>query len=299
MTKIEYVDRTWNPVTGCTPGLPCWERCWARILIEGRLRHLPRFKDGFLPIVHEDRFTEPHTWRKPSRVFVCSQGDLFNTAITIAVIDSIFAIAKVVKQHDYFFLTKRAKNMQTIIELLGLQLTDNIYLGVSAENQKFADERIPLLLETPAKKRWVSLEPLLGEVNISKYLIQPWICEYCYRQIPGSNNLPDDWITVWTSCICPECQKKIEKDGGINKVVGGAYAKITDPRCSKPINWVVVGCESGKDRRPCNIEWVRDIVHQCQHYKVPVFVKQLDIDGKVVRDINKFPEDLRIREYPK
>ena len=154
--------------------------------------------------------------------------------------------------------------------------------------------------ETMAKiNAVIGLEPLLGEVDISNYLIKPWTCEYCYRQIPGSNNLPDDWITVWTSCICPECQKKIEKDGGINKVVGGAYAKITDPRCSKPINWVVVGCESGKDRRPCNIEWVRDIVHQCQHYKVPVFVKQLDIDGKVVRDINKFPEDLRIREYPK
>lgn len=65
-----------------------------------------------------------------------------------------------------------------------------------------------------------------------------------------------------------------------------------------PFSWVVVGCESGPHRRPCKIEWVENIVNQCKHNKVPVFVKQLDIGGKCVNDITKFPKDLQIRQIP-
>ena len=65
-----------------------------------------------------------------------------------------------------------------------------------------------------------------------------------------------------------------------------------------PFEWVVVGCESGPNRRPCKIEWVDSIVVQCLAANVPVFVKQLDIGGKCVTDINKFPEHLRIRQVP-
>ncbi len=64
------------------------------------------------------------------------------------------------------------------------------------------------------------------------------------------------------------------------------------------LNWVIVGCESGINRRPCKLEWVRDIVRQCRAANVPVFVKQLDIGGQVVKDIEEFPEELKIREYP-
>ena len=65
-----------------------------------------------------------------------------------------------------------------------------------------------------------------------------------------------------------------------------------------PFEWVVVGCESGPNRRPCNIEWVESIVEQCRSAGVPVFVKQLDIGGKCVTDINKFPAHLRMRQVP-
>ena len=64
------------------------------------------------------------------------------------------------------------------------------------------------------------------------------------------------------------------------------------------LNWVVVGCESGPKRRPCKTEWVESIVEQCRNHKIPVFVKQLDIDGKCVTDITKFPKHLRIRQVP-
>ena len=64
------------------------------------------------------------------------------------------------------------------------------------------------------------------------------------------------------------------------------------------IKWVAVGCESGKNRRPCRMEWIEDVVQQCRDAGVPCFVKQLDIDGKCERDISKFPEHLRIRQVP-
>lgn len=64
------------------------------------------------------------------------------------------------------------------------------------------------------------------------------------------------------------------------------------------IKWVVVGCESGPHRRPCKIEWVESIVEQCCDYGIPVFVKQLDIGGKCVTDIDRFPAHLRIRQVP-
>lgn len=66
----------------------------------------------------------------------------------------------------------------------------------------------------------------------------------------------------------------------------------------QPFDWVVVGCESGPNRRPCKIEWVESIVEQCMSAKVPVFVKQISINGKCVTDINKFPAHLRIRQVP-
>ena len=70
------------------------------------------------------------------------------------------------------------------------------------------------------------------------------------------------------------------------------------PPEAAPFSWVVVGCESGSNRRPCKIEWVESIVEQCRAARVPVFVKQLDINGKCERDITKFPEHLRIRQVP-
>ena len=84
--------------------------------------------------------------------------------------------------------------------------------------------------------------------------------------------------------------------GPIDLSLGYIHKKCGLP--FKPFEWVVVGCESGPNRRPCKIEWVKDIVYQCKVLGIKVFVKQLDIDGKCVTDINKFPEDLRIRQVP-
>lgn len=92
------------------------------------------------------------------------------------------------------------------------------------------------------------------------------------------------WANLWLSCepLLGEIESLF-----LGNFVAGNKAK-----------WVVVGCESGPRRRPCRIEWVESIVEECQHYGVPVFVKQLDLGGKCVTDINKFPKHLRIRQVP-
>lgn len=98
-----------------------------------------------------------------------------------------------------------------------------------------------------AKRRWLSLEPLLGPIDFREAMA---VC----------NDIGDDF--------------------------------------RRAVDWVVVGAESGPNRRPCKLEWVELIVRQCREAGVPVFVKQLEIAGKLVKDINKFPPELQIRQVP-
>jgi protein gp37 len=135
-------------------------------------------------------------------------------------------------------------------------LLSHIWLGVTVENQAMADERIPILLQTPAKVRWLSVEPMLGEITAR-----------------------------WAKWV--DYKATIKAQGRIFHLEG-----------LKRLDWVVIGCESGVNRRPCKLEWVRSLVAQCTEAQVPVWVKQLEINGKVVQDVSKFPADLQIRELP-
>jgi hypothetical protein len=123
----------------------------------------------------------------------------------------------------------------------------NVWPGITAEDQKRADERVPCLIRTRAVLKFVSAEPMIGRVSFV------------------------DTHGTW----------------------------LSSPESSYPgIDWVIIGAESGPGRRPCKLEWVRDLVQQCQAAKVPVFVKQLDIDGKISKNPEEWPEDLRVRQYP-
>lgn len=159
--------------------------------------------DVFFPYVHRGKWTghvelipekldEPLHWRKPRRVFVNSMSDLFHEALADDEIDRVFAIMAMAERHTFQVLTKRAARMVGYfaetdrireIELRMYELggdedattivrwpLPNVWLGVSCEDQKTADERIPLLLQTPAAVRFASLEPLLGPVDLGCYL---------------------------------------------------------------------------------------------------------------------------------
>jgi protein gp37 len=148
-TKIDWADYVWNPVTGCTKVSAGCKNCYAE-------RHANRFwgERKFTDVIcHEDRLIQPYHIKEPGRVFVNSMSDLFHPDVPEKFIHRIFTIM-LINSHLTFIIPM-----------------PNIWLGVSVEDQKTADERIPILLQNPAAVRFVSYEPALGEVDISKYLI--------------------------------------------------------------------------------------------------------------------------------
>lgn len=158
----------------------------------------------------------------------------------------------------------------------------NLWLGVSCENQAAADERIPLLLQTPAEVRWVSCEPLLGPIDLERVR---WPEKHRVDVLRGG---------TWE---LPRCRLP-------------GFVNHSD---METLDWVVVGGESGPGARPCDVSWIRSIVQQCRSASVPAFVKQLGSNPRpqvVVcgrptyrnrkgGDPSEWPEDIRVREFPK
>mgnify|MGYP001568897263 CR=1 FL=1 len=274
-SRIEWCDRTYNPITGCThSGSPGCDHCWAASMVN-RFPQLHGTKpfpygDGLVEAIpfstvqfHPSRLDEPLRWRKPQRVFVCSMGDLFHEDVNPALIIRVFEVMVLCQDHTFLLLTKRPERMKKLVcgcleNAMGepIDAITNIFLGVSVENQQTADQRIPILLQTPAAVRFVSVEPCLGPVdifqNISKYHPDTVINAEVYAEAMGN--------------------RQFDEAAGIrrNWHRGG-------------INWVVVGCESGPRRRSCNIEWIKSLRDQCVAAGVPIFVKQAEIDGKLVK----------------
>jgi protein gp37 len=208
-TGIEWTDATWNPLRGCSRVSEGCRHCYAetvaaRFSDEGMPYHGIATRTPSGPrwtgkvVLVEDHLTDPLRWRKPRRVFVNSMSDLFHESVPDEWIDRIFAVMALAPQHTFQVLTKRAARMREYVNgdgLVGgingrswrireaghaiaggfrdgvnyaLELP-NAWLGVSVEDQKAADERIPVLLQTPAVVRFISAEPLLGGIDIGKH----------------------------------------------------------------------------------------------------------------------------------
>jgi protein gp37 len=161
---------------------------------------------------------KPLHWRKSKMIFVCSMGDLFHESVPFAWIDEVIAVASLCPQHIFMLLTKRPKNMMTyfspenprysagkVCDLLpdGFGGFDpdinwppnNLWIGVTAETQARVAERIPVLLKIPAARRFVSIEPMLGPVDISGFL--PKCSYFCDHDIDGGGHRPGqglDWV---------------------------------------------------------------------------------------------------------
>ena len=263
-SKIEWTDRTWNPVTGCTKVSDGCKNCYAERIFPRVYGNdpIPDYSmEGFKSItghrlrkftdikLHHDRLEQPLHWKKPCMIFVNSMSDLFHEEIPSKFILDCLSIMSHIDclKHTFQILTKRPIQAKMLFDGNNFELPKNIWFGGSIENQKTADERIPIILQIPAKIIWLSIEPMLENINL---------------ELRGRNYGID--YKEW----------------------------------SQSIDWVVVGAESGFKRRHCDLNWVGSIVDQCKRANVPVFVKQLHIDGKLVKDINKFPKYLQIREYP-
>lgn len=258
MTAIEWTDETWNPTTGCDRVSPGCDNCYALTLAK-RLKGMGSAKyqndgdpktsgPGFLATEHPHTLTEPFGWRKPRKVFVNSMSDLFHDNFSDEFIARVWAVMAATPQHTYQVLTKRHGRMRSLLsspsfaELVTtwawrdgvrpstpvVQLpAPNVWLGVSVETQEWANRRVPALLETPAAERFISAEPLLGPVDLTRLLPRP--------NGPFIDALSGDVIS-----------RK-----------GEVYAAA--PGC---VDWVIVGGESGPEHRTIDGEWVRSLRDQ-------------------------------------
>jgi protein gp37 len=199
-TKIEWTDATWNPVTGCDEVSPGCDHCYAKTLAErfrGTEGHY--FEHGFDVVLRPDKLDQPLRWKRPRRVFVNSMSDLFHKDIPDEYIAKVFAVMSLAPQHTFQVLTKRHGRMRSLLFSGAFKVAifdaawdlrpepftttwplPNVWLGVSVEDQKRADLRIPALLTTPAAVRFLSCEPLLGpidigavEIPLAAYHLQP------------------------------------------------------------------------------------------------------------------------------
>ena len=162
-TKIEWTERTWNPVTGCSKISEGCRNCYAEKMA-ARLQKMgnPRYKNGFAVTLHEDLLNIPLKWKKPSKIFVNSMSDLFHEDIPFEYIQKVFRIMNLANQHVFQILTKRAERMVELAPYLSW--APNIWMGVTVEDNDNKG-RIDLLRQVPANVRFISFEPLIGKVN--------------------------------------------------------------------------------------------------------------------------------------
>jgi protein gp37 len=183
-SSIEWTQATWNPVTGCTEVSEGCDHCYAKTFAE-RWRGTPGhpYEQGFDLKLWPERLSLPKRWRKPRRVFVNSMSDLFHDDVPDDFIVRAFDTMANTRRHTYQVLTKRPGRMASFMrrytagefgphapESVPVGVLPNVWLGTSVETQKWADVRIPKLLETPAAVRFLSCEPLLGPLDLSDWL---------------------------------------------------------------------------------------------------------------------------------
>lgn len=204
---IEWTDETWNPLRGCSRVSEGCRHCYAEgvarrfsgpgLPYEGLIARGGQW-NGQIKLVPE-LLDQPLRWRRPRRIFVNSMSDLFHENVPTEFIDQVFAVMAMADEHTFQVLTKRPERMRSYLSdegltrrllsaayridqekwawlsadfhIVGCQVLPlpNVWLGVSVEDQAAADERIPLLLQTPAAVRWISAEPLLGPVDLEDY----------------------------------------------------------------------------------------------------------------------------------
>ena len=315
-TLIEWTDRTWNPTRGCSmakgseaggclncyaarmasrglPGLtsPTTGRPFARILDSG-----PRWT-GEVELI-ESALILPLKWRKPQRVFVNSMSDLFHENLQFEQIKQVWRVMKDADWHTFQILTKRAGRMAELVPYLVdmFGLLPHVHLGVSVEDKPTADERISLLLRTPAAKRFVSYEPALGPVDWSPLAYAPKI-DTADNSVTGWGWL--DWIIVggesgpgarsfnvqWARNTIRQC-----REAGVACFVKqlGAYPVIPGHRQAHYDWGPGIGLTESSSRFTA-----------VEPHRESSGLWRIHLNDRKGGDMSEWPEDLRVRELIK
>ena len=273
-SKIAWTEATWNPVSGCSKVSEGCRNCYAERDWPRLSRLVPAYAGRNFENVacHPDRLDQPFRWKRPRKIFVNSMSDLFHPDVPEDFIDRVFAIMALCPQHTFQILTKRPERMNRYMLHLEDEELDrilyrkemvmctpewsrsnefngpwpefpNVWLGVSVEDQKTADERIPLLLKTPAAVRWVSIEPMIGPVSFrwrygNGFKTDPATGIQSRNHLDGLRSL--DWIVVggesgpqarpmeaeWVRKITYECEEA--RVPLFVKQLGAAYSDPVD-----------------------------------------------------------------------
>lgn len=253
INKGMYWDKAYSIVEGCSPVSAGCQHCWAaqqtyvrshqeNPKIKARYEGLNKDKttfNGKIRLMHENinlprRILKPTVW--------AVWNDLFHPKVPLVLIEAIWDTMMVADHHIYIILTKRPERMLEAAKYFCWIDVPHIWFGVSVEDQKTADERIPELLKVPAAVRIVSIEPMLGPVGLTFIG-----CPYC-----GQSKNP--WFPNYT--ICRACGKEVKSPP------------------DNLISWVICGGETGPGARPMNPEWARKVRDQCVEAGVPYFHKQ-------------------------
>jgi protein gp37 len=282
-TGIEWTDHTFNPWWGCSRISPACRFCYADRDAK-RYGHQVWRRHGPRRMLSEANWQRPFKWNRdaqragiPAKVFCASMADVFEDHPDVREPrQRLWDVIEATPWLRWQLLTKRPENVAEMVPW-GDSWPPWVWLGTSVENQPFAEQRIPLLFASPAHVRFLSLEPLLGPVDLGRYL----------------------WLTG-PSTAGPFYDYAGRRRGG-GGIGGQTFTRIP----SRDLHWAIIGGESGPRSRPTELRWIEDILMQCRESGVAPFVKQLGAvlgrqyeAGPKGGNQESWPADLRIREFP-
>lgn len=223
LTKIEWTEATWNPVTGCTKTSPGCANCYAERMTR-RLKAMgqPNYKKGFKVATHPAMLDYPLGWRKPRMVFVNSMGDLFHEDVPKTFIKKVFKVMTEANWHTYQVLTKRAERLFGLSHELAWP--SNVWMGVTVEDENHL-YRIDSLRSTKARVKFISFEPLLGPIGKVNLKQIDWVI-VGGESGPGSRPMEPNWAReLRDQCVKAKVPFFFKQWGGFNKKKAG---KILD-----------------------------------------------------------------------
>lgn len=277
-SKIEWTDSTFNPWIGCTKVSPgcdhCYAEAWDRRFAEsghamhwgtGKARRRTSESNWRQPVrwnAAHDAFFAAHGRRR--RVFCASLADVFDNEVPPEWRADLFRLIEATPNLGWILLTKRIGNAAEMMFLARgghLPLLPNVWIGATVVNQEEADRDIPKLLDTPAAKRFISIEPMLGDIRLGSFL----------QRSPSA--------AFANGCVTPDMP---------------AWTRIG----ATAIDWVICGGESGRHARPMHPDWARSLRDECSAAGVPFFMKQMGGTRDKRGDLADLPDDIRVRESP-
>ncbi len=263
MTNIEWCDHTINPFVGCSKCSPGCQHCYAK-RFAARLAKNPKTAVKYAGVVDKNCHWTGRMSRldlscfdklpqKPSRVFVGSMADFFHENASFDDQGKVLSRIANTPQHTFLLLTKRPENAWKRYHTM----IPHLWLGVTVCNQEEADEKIPILLKIPAAKRFVSVEPMLGPIDLG-------FCVFDRRK------------EIRHLVNGPACLNEEQADSMVAPVV----------------DWIICGGETGPGARPIGMQWARDLRDQCKKAYVPFFFKKAGDRKPIPTDllVRQFPE---------